>query len=200
MPSKVWRVRNIQRDLIEFLDSKLLLNGLAQHAIAEQDARTVFRLAMESLVGVREVGANNSGPIVEMLQKTIGDASGEPWCMSTVQSCLAYAEFKCRTVSPIYASESCLAVWQRTPPAQRCIRMPLPGAIVIWQHVGTSNGHTGCLLEVSDTLYMKTVEGNTEAGMSPSGEVVREGGGVYIAQRFLSGTRKMAVVGFLKPF
>jgi hypothetical protein len=47
---------------------------------------------------------------------------------------------------------------------------------------------------------MRTVEGNSESGVDPNGNVEREGGGVYANVRNTKGTGKMRVVGFLKPF
>jgi len=107
-------MRSIESKLVKYIDEKLKLNGLAQEAIKTKDARTLFRLACESLVGVREKSGRNDGPIVELIQETIGRAQGEFWCMSYVQSCLAYAEVKTGIDSPIFASEHCMTVWNKT--------------------------------------------------------------------------------------
>lgn len=185
--------------MVRYLDAKLYGNGLFDHALKEKDARTIFRLAMQSCVGIRELGGNNRGPMVELIQKTVGDANLEAWCMSAVQTCLAYAELKSGKRSPIEASEHCLTVWSKTPKEQRVKTFPLAGAIVIWRHGDTSSGHTGCL-ESTDGEVMFTYEGNTESGLSSSGKVEREGGGFYYCKRNFKGNGDMRVVGFLKPF
>ena len=191
--------RVLEKKMEQWIDAKLAGNGLAQAAIKSKDARTVFRLANEACVGIREKGANNSGPMVELVQETVGDAEGEPWCMSLQMTCLAYAERKTGIKSPIIASEHCLTVWQETPKSQRVKAIPAPGAIIIWRHGNTSNGHTGCMIEWQDKK-MRTIEGNSESGVTPSGGIERDGGGCYLNLRSTSGTGSMKVVGFLKPF
>lgn len=193
-------MRKILPDLVSWLDSKLAANGLAQNAIATKDARLLFRLAAEASVGIRELTGNNDGPLVELMQKTVdGVASREPWCCAAIQSWLAYAELKTGVVSPVASTELCLAMWNETPEEQRVKTLPAPGAICIWRHGDTSNGHTGVLIAVAEPTF-RAVEGNTEGGLSPTGAVERDGGGVYATVRSLAGAGTMKVVGFLKPF
>lgn len=192
-------MRKIEKKMIEFLDWKLMSNGLAQHAIATKDARTLYRLAMQACVGIREKSGNNDGPMVELMQETIGGHSNEAWCMSAQQTGIAYAEFKTGIISPIYASEHCLTVWKNTPEEQRVKRFPLAGAIIIWQHGVSSSGHAGCL-ESTDGDIMFSYEGNTTQGLDENGDVEREGGGFYYCKRGFAGNGEMKVVGFLKPF
>lgn len=193
--------RQIEPKMVEFLDQKLANNGLAQHAIAEKDARQLFILAAQACVGIREVGGNNSGPMVELIQETIGGHSKESWCMAFMQTCIAYAELKTGMVSLVAAGEHCLTVWALTPKSERVKIFPLPGAIVIWQHGKSQDGHTGCFLEADDKRKnMRMVEGNTESGLNPKGDVERDGGGVYLTSRNVIKNGSMKVVGFLKPF
>lgn len=192
-------MRTIENEMVEWLDKKLELNGLAQDAIEKRDARLVFGLAMDACVGVREKGGNNRGPMVELIQKTVGAADREPWCMSLVQTCIAYAEKKTGAKSLIHPSEHCLTVWNETPKSCRVKKVPAPNAIVIWRHGTSSSGHTGKMREWLGKS-MKTVEGNSESGVTPTGAVVADGGGVYSNIRNVAGTGKMKVVGFLIPF
>lgn len=192
-------MRNIQSDMINFLDEKLLSNGLFFQAQRDKNPRVIFRLAMQACVGIKEVGGNNMGPMVELIQDTIGDAGGESWCMSAIQTCLAYAEVKSGIKSPIFASEHCLTVWNETPKEQRVKNIPLPGAIVIWRHGNTTKGHTGCV-EATDGKVLYTYEGNTERGINPDGSIERDGGGFYYCKRPFKSSYDMRLVGFLKPF
>lgn len=185
-------MRNIEKDMVKWLDAKLASNGLAQKAIEEKDARTLFRLAAESCVGIKE-SSNNGGPMVELLQETIGGADREPWCMSFVQTCLAYAEKKTGIKSPIFESEHCMTTWNETPKKMRVKNIPAMGAIVIWRHGSTQSGHTGLVLEWLGTKF-NSVEGNT------SDSSMREGDAVALKQRSAKATGSMKVVGFLKPF
>lgn len=187
-------MRKIEPAMVEWLDKKLEHHGLAQHAIAEKDARLLFGLAAEACVGVRESGGNNNGPMVKLIQETIGGADREPWCMSFVQTCLAYAELKTGVRSPIFASEHCMTVWRTTPFSQRVKTSPLKYAIVIWQSEGSDSGHTGVVLEVLIHKHFTTVEGNT----GDSGG--RDGDGVYYKKRDWIRNGRLKKVGYLKPF
>lgn len=193
--------RDIKQELVKWLDAKLRADKAAKAAIAEGDARTVFRLAAQACNGIREKGGNNRGPLVELLQRTIGTADGEAWCMAFVQSMIGYAEVKTGRASQIIASEHCLTVWNDSPKACRVKECPAPGAIVVWRHGKTTSGHTGVVLGCSGKgAELRTVEGNTEGGRGYGGEIVREGGGVYLNARPWGGVGSMKLVGFLIPF
>ncbi|MFN8738713.1 MAG: CHAP domain-containing protein [Pirellula sp.] len=192
-------MRKIEQKMVEFLDERLAKHGAAQEAILEKDARNLFIYAAEVCVGIREKSGNNDGPMVELLQETIGSASNEAWCLSFVQTCLAYVEFKTGIKSPIFASEHCLTTWEKTDKKQRVKIRPLPGAIIIWQHGKSSNGHTGVLTEWNVSEFL-AIEGNTTSGLRPDGSIERDGGGVYATKRNSKANGEMKVVGFLKPF
>lgn len=192
-------LRKIEPKLVAYLDEKLKSNGIAQQAILDKEPRILFVEACRALVGVREKTGNNDGPMVELLQETIDGHDHESWCMSFIQSCVAYAEQKSGQASPLFPSEHCLTVWQKTPVGQRVRFVPLPGAIVIWKHGNTTNGHTGCVIG-SDQMEFQAIEGNTTAGTDKNGKIIREGGGCYMTHRLMHGNGDMHVVGFLKPF
>ncbi len=185
--------RIIEKKMVEWLDAKLAKNGAAQHAIENKDARSVFIYAVESCVGIRESGGNNRGPMVKLLQETIDSAEAESWCMSFMQTCIAYAEKKTGVKSPVLATETCTECWDKTPKGSRVKIAPLPGAIVIWQHGNAWKGHTGMVSEYRGST-METVEGNT------GGESFSDGDGVYMKIRNSKKTGSMKVLGFLKPF
>ena len=186
--------------MVSYLNVRLAQSGLFIDAVRRGDARMVFRLAAECCVGIREIGSNNGGPLVELMQQTIGSADHEPWCMSAVQTWLAYAERVTGVKSPIIAGEHCLTVWSDSPKEQRVRTVPGPGAIIIWRHGNTSSGHTGVTCEQpSVSRIFSAVEANTESGNS-GGKIERDGGGVYYTKRSLDGAGSMHIVGFLKPF
>lgn len=198
--------RNIEPKLISLIDGRLLGNGLAQEIIAKKDksrARALLVCAAQCLVGIREKGGNNKGLAVELIQETVGGASREPWCMSFVQSCVAYVEVKLGIASPLPVSEGCAQVWSASPAALKVKGVPAPGAVIIWGKYnskgGYLGGHTGIVASVEGD-HMMAFEGNTESGIGKTSEVVRDGGGVYFTKRGLSGNGAMKVRGFLKPF
>lgn len=192
-------MRQIKPELIEFLDKKLEKNGLAQMALKNKDARTLFRLAAESCVGITELSGRNDGKMVRLLQETYGSASGEPWCMALVQSCLAYAEVKCKVKSPVTASELCTHVWNTTPKKQRVKLLPLAGAIAIWQDVGKSTGHTEIVISCDGKTF-SAVGGNTSGTTKPGEAVNRDGNACVYTVRSMKSSAKRKLLGFLRPF
>lgn len=186
-------IRKADPVFVNFIDSKLASNGLAQHAIETKDARLLFGLAAESCVGIKEKG-HNKGVIVEAIQRTIGKAEGEPYCLGFVQACLAYAELKTGARSPIAATEHCRTCWAETPKEQRVKISPLKYAIVLWGHEGTSSGHAGIVIEVQRNSAISTVEANTNASGS------REGDGIFYKKRDWIRNGDLIKLGFLRPF
>lgn len=192
-------MRKIEPALVSYIDKKLEKNGLAQVALKNKDARTLFRLAAESCVGITEATGKNDGKMVRLIQETVGGASGEPWCMALVMSCLAYAETKCKVKSPIYESEHCQTVWAKTPKSQRVKLLPLAGAIAIWADTGKSTGHTEIVLSC-DGKTMNCVGGNTSGTTKPGEAVNRDGNACVYTVRSMKGTAKRKLLGFLRPF
>jgi hypothetical protein len=192
-------VRKIELEMIGYLDSKLSQNGLAQHAVETKDARTLFRLAAESCVGITEKSGHNDGKMVQLIQETIGGASGEPWCMALVQTCLAYAEVKTGHTSPVVAAELCSYVWEQTPHEQRVKRVPLPGAIAIWQDAGKISGHTEIVLSCNGKTF-PAVGGNTSGSTKINEAPNRDGNACVYTERSMKSTKRRKLLGFLKPF
>lgn len=192
-------IRHIEPAMVSFIDKKLVGNGLADHAVEIKDARTLMRLAAQACVGIREVGGNNTGPMVTLIQKTVGGPDHVAWCMSFVQTCIAYAELKTGVKSPVFVTEHCLTCWRETPVMQRVHFVPLAGAIVIWKHGNSDSGHTG-IIDSCDGKTFHAFEGNTESGVSAGGKVERDGGGIYWTSRSLNNSGDMHVMGFIKPF
>lgn len=205
-------MRKIEDKVFNYINDRLKNHGAAQEAIRRKDARSLFIYACEVCVGIKEQGGNNSGPLVESMQRTVNQKNNkEAWCMCFIQTMIAFVERMLGVESDIYESEHCQTVWNKTDPRLRVKRMPAPGAIAIWAHyekvksklVKTSNGHTGMVVEANPMLTIfESVEGNTEGGFNPSGTVIRDGGGVYWNRRSLkarSGST-MQIIGFLRPF
>jgi hypothetical protein len=192
-------MRQIEKEMVVYLDRKLEKNGLAQQAIASKDARTLFRLAAEACVGIQEATGRNDGKMVKLIQETVDGASGEPWCAALVQTCLAYAEAKTKKKSPVVASELCTAIWSKTPKTQRVKKLPLGGAIAIWQDVGKSSGHTEIVLSCDGSSF-NAVGGNTSGTTKPGQAVNREGNGAFYTVRSMKSSKTRKLLGFLIPF
>lgn len=214
--------RELNPKLIKILDKRLEGNKAALEIVANKDnyspsvkkkrAREFLGYLPPLCVGVREIPKNsNKGPEVSLYQDVTGtEESADAWCMRFVQVLIAYVEYKLDIDSPLYASGSCWRVWTKTPLSQRVKVRPAKNAIIIWQNGNGikqgSSGHTGFMMEMSeDGKSMITIEGNTNAGLAPNGDIVNEGGGVYRSERKVimhdgKHSKKQKLVGFLKPF
>jgi hypothetical protein len=193
-------MRHIEPKLVTWLEEKMTSMGAYHDALQRKDARTIYLLANMACIGVRET-TDNAGPLVELLQKTIGDSGHEAWCMAQQQSCVAFAEQVTGVKSLLYASEGCLEVWEESPHEMRVQSIPLPGALTIWQHGTSWQGHCGCTGTYNPRTHIfESFEGNTTGGLDAKGQIIRDGGGSYRAMRAASGTGNMRVKGWLRPF
>lgn len=162
--------------------------------MSAKSRKRLVELAIK-FIGVKDSGGDNKGPEVEMFQKAVdGKASQEAWCMAFAQYLLKQVETENQEPSGIFCSEHCMTVWDKTPD-DRKLKKPEVGCLVVWNFVGTSNGHTGIVTRIAGDR-IDTIEGNTGDGKG----VVREGDGVYARNRSVTGDSKMKVMGFLKPF
>lgn len=158
--------------------------------------KTLIEIARR-FVGVHEDEQDNTGEMVERFQKEVdGKAQGEPWCMAFVQFCVAETTRKTGIRSNLYRSESCMETWNKSPVLMRRTK-PEPGNIIIWRRSGTVVlGHAGIVVGISSPAVYQTIEGNTSRGFG----IEREGDGVYLKKRTLTGTQIFIPVGFLQPF
>lgn len=157
-------------------------------------------------VGVREMGGDNRGQIVEMFQKAVdGKAVGEPWCaaftgfvIKTVDATMKALELD-QGETQLVLSEHVMTLWNKAPEAAKS-KTPEPGCLVCWQLYkdgkATGSGHVGVVVKVLDSKQIETIEGNTNDGQG----VERNGVGVYRRIRDIAGAGSMKVVGFLKPW
>lgn len=147
-------------------------------------------------LGTKESG-NNRGSEVDQFNLAVAGQVGEPWCMSFAQFCIEQVEKKTGVQSKVFDSAHCMTVWNQSP--KECkVPSPVPGALMVWNFVGTTSGHVGVVQKQLPDTRIDTIEGNTGSG-NPD-DVVREGDGVYERSRARSGSSKMRVMGFLKPF
>jgi len=198
--------RKLESEATALLDGLLAKDPLAAYAIANKLPRQLLAQAAKACLGIREEPRNsNRGREVELFQKTVGLSPGEPWCMAFVQTCIAYAELKIGMPSPVFASGSCIEVWNGTTASQRVVQIPLAGAVAIWQHTkNPDHGHTGVVLDC-DQVSFHAIEGNTSDGYNDlNGTVGQTGDGVGFTHRrldlFNPQKGDMQLRGFLKPF
>jgi hypothetical protein len=132
----------------------------------------------------------NGGPQVEWYQKTVdGKAQREPWCLAFIQTMAFEISAQYNLKNPLFPTEHCLTLWNKTPQKYKSM-LPSLGSVFIQQYIGTTNGHTGVVIEFNKE-YFKTIEGNTNKDGS------REGDGVYEKIRFYTDTTKVKKKGFI---
>jgi len=156
----------------------------------------MFLMTALCCVGLSEEGGDNKGAMIELFQDTIGRPQGEPWCLSFIQSCIAYIEtfgFE----SGIKDTEHCLTAWLYSKVEK--VSIPKAGDIVIYQMGDTSSGHAEIVISVSQDS-IKTIGGNTSP-TTTSLDLERNGDTIAIKERPMLGyPPKMRVLGFLRPF
>lgn len=158
----------------------------------------VMLACADVLVGEKEdPPRSNKGPVITLIQDTVGGVEAYPWCMGFVQTCIAYAEKKTGVRSRLFASEHCMSVWSASPRDMRCGLER--GAIAIWNYPPGQSGHTGIVKEYVGG-EMRLYEGNTTQGLRADGSIERDGGGVHYTKRSTGSTPKMKLVGFIRPF
>lgn len=175
--------------------NRTLSDALNQFFKSKEDSPTAFMVSLAVLcAGIKEVGKDNCGPEVEMFQSVVSKPLGQSWCLSFIQACIAYAEKAFNVASPL-ASTELVANLYDTAPIELKGGKAFPGAIAIWRHEDTGEGHCGIVLGLVQTGFY-TIEGNTSDGTG----IEREGDGVYVRYRPYGGQGKMKEVGFLRPF
>lgn len=197
--------RKIGDKLFTEFETRLQNISQAQNCILLADPRGLLIEAARAMIDVVETrGEDNKGPLIDLMHHVGGSSPGEAWCMSFVQSCVAYVERKIAVKSPLHHSAGCMAVWNNTNEEQRAKTYPLGGAIVIWQAMEDLNkGHTGVVIDC-DGNSMHTVEGNTALSRHLYNGVVREGDGIHLNPRpwdlYNADQRGLKLKGALKPF
>lgn len=161
---------------------------------SQTDPHSLLIEVAHNLVGVHESGGNNEVPIVTLFQRTVGGAFHEPWCLSFIQSIIAYVEDRLGIQSQLTATEHVLNLWNSSPAICRTL-IPQKGHLILWKLKNTTSGHCGIITDISDT-HFTTIEGNTSIADS----INREGDGVYLKQRLKEGMGHFTILGILCPF
>lgn len=185
--------RKIDPDIIRAIDSATIDDPDFHLSVANKMWRPAMVRAALPWVDVKEHTNTNDGLFIEMIQQTVdGKAMNEAYCVSWVQTIIAYIEFKLNIKSSLKSTEGVLDLWKSTPPSLKTTEYPLPGYIAIWQHGNSVAGHCGIVLKVEDS-YFKCIEANS---YGPDGVTQ----GIFVHDRLYSGDGNMRLLGFVSPF
>lgn len=149
-----------------------------------QAIRDVLEVARGE-IGVREIGASNTGKRVQQYQAstTIG-GSGWPWCAAYVSWCIQTAmptAYRLRESYPWIPTASCDLILDWARRKNILSKTPQPGDVFLLLSSKNPNDaiHTGFVNDVSGSKFT-TIEGNTNNDGSANGN------GVYALSRTLS--------------
>lgn len=185
----------IENYVCEKLFGKILTLGEIQSKLHGQLPEDVAQQISKSLVGIKEKGGNNCGPLVQAIQDTVGAVEREPWCMSTQQTVEGLVEKWCRVRSSLPVTEHCQTAFVEALKNGYTVTNPKVNDLIIWQKFSagqpTQQGHVGRIIVDGDDI-VTTVEGNTDDGGS------RDGDGIYIKNRNLKGYGTSHVRGFIR--
>jgi len=201
--------KNSTRKVPEYLrleiEKIVFKNGVIPQAFLKKDVPQMVRLLSLALVQIkiREVGGNNRGFWVGMLQSVIGSivynltgktgGNGEAWCMSTMQVIIAFIEDYLKVESDIISSEHCMTTIREARKISGLTTMTAEvGTIIIWRHGTTESGHTGSIMAVGSKL--STVEGNT------GDSSMRDGDGLFERTRSPKGEGDMTIQGYIRLY
>lgn len=143
----------------------------------------------------------NSGFIDQQLEKdmrAVGWAPGWSWCACIVEKWIWKAfPNRIQELKGIFVP-SAVQTFKNLKQAGYSVSMiPTVGSIVFWQHMSGGKaewtGHTGVVVEATNSTTFKSVEGNTNANGS------RNGDGVYLKDRTvkLDVQDGLKVIGFV---
>lgn len=121
---------------------------------------------------VREVGGQNRGVWVGMIQNLTGNGAGDSWCASFVSLILGIA-FAGK--NPLPRTASCDALLEKARAEGWLTQTPSPGDVFLRLNSPTDAHHTGFVIGVNADGSVLTIAGNTsEDGKSSNGDRVAE--------------------------
>jgi hypothetical protein len=132
----------------------------------------------KSHVGEKEITPNKGfvNPAFEAKMRFFGWQPGQSWCAYFVKACVydscTPGEWKALGDN---LSPSALLTYNKLKAAGHTIsQVPVLGALVVWQHGNTAQGHIGIVASVQNDTEFTSVEGNTNALGGREGDTVAE--------------------------
>lgn len=121
---------------------------------------------------VREVGGQNQGVWVQMIQKLTGNAPPDSWCASFVSLILGMAY---EGQSPMPRTASCDVMLEHAREKGWLTTEPSVGDIFLRLNTPTDAHHVGFVTDISRLPTIGSISGNTSAdGTSSNGDRVAE--------------------------
>lgn len=120
--------------------------------------------------GIRGGTPRHTGPEINAWLANVGRRPGEPWCAAWVYTMFEQAADSLGIMNPCPRTASALHLWSLATPTQHA-HAPAPGRVFIMDH-GHGLGHCGIVVDVNDDGTVTTIEGDTDASGSRTGDAV----------------------------
>jgi len=171
----------------------------------EQMGNYIVSIA-EGYVGEMEIPGNSGfkSRIFEVDMRSVGWQPGYSWCAYFAKlvwlHCYHSAPKHVETLKKLMVGGA-VATFnnfkeQSEPKHFQVAGIPAPGALVVWQHVGSWQGHIGLVKETANFGFFSTIEGNTSVNGGRNGDRVAEHGHSLNEVNAKTGLR---LLGFVYP-
>lgn len=192
------KARKLHPKLRAKMEAVVFPGGVIPKCFLDMDPQACVIYVAEKFetLKIREVGGNNRGEMVGLIQAIIGPynpkGTGDAWCMSTDQCVIALIEDYFQIESPVLDSEHCVTTWNHAKKisgltSSACVA----GSFWLAQHGNTTSGHTGTVLKVLSGNKMGTFEGNT------GDSSIRDGDGAFLRTRDQKQNGDLKTLGFV---
>lgn len=192
---------------------KLSASTVSSPAVVRDIARVIIETAA-SFVDLTETSSNarwddlvkkktGRGDLLRAQLIATGWQPGWAYCMSFGEVCWR-AGYKGRAELQLIGQSitpSVMSTFENFEELRRITKTPVPGALMLYQHGNTWQGHAAIVEKVAGDV-VSTIEGNTSPGIVSDGKD-REGDGVWRKTRKIDWTKKskgLWLRGFVNPF
>lgn len=159
------------------------------------DAQIVEALKAEYIkyVGQTENKGPNRSRLIDKINRFVGVALGSPYCLSGLQFGAHEVEKQLQLNFDLPVMAHCQTFYKLCASHLKH-QTPKAGDWGLYRYAGRSSGHAVFVYEVLNDKQIKTVEFNT----GPEKWMNRNGDGVYMKTRNISGSGLMKLMGFVR--
>lgn len=192
------QARHLHPEMRFEIEKRVFPNGnIPQHWLGRDVVKCALDVGQALLnMNIREVGGNNKGKWVGIIQGVIGvfnpKGTGDAWCKSTMQIIVAFLEDYFQVESPVIASEHCMTTNNAAKKVAGLWSAKCEvGTMFEFQSGTSTSGHTGLVVKIVGEK-METIEGNTGSGS------LNDGDGLYYRTRHQTKNGNFTTRGFVR--
>jgi hypothetical protein len=162
---------------VMLVQDALLAGYPSYYTFSAPERRLLAMAILADKYKVREVGGNNTGPWVNLMQQAAGCEDGDPWCASAETLASMIAKAPC-PVRPDYNPAAVIGWREWATDKGKIVLHPSRGCLAM-HHSGGAHGHIGTIVSVTNGIA-HTIEANTSADEEGSQD---NGGGMFRRNR-----------------